>query len=90
MRNVIVYCLIVVCGILGLGSKFAVATPLPIVATTCEVTDVTSNSATLHGKITSSAGEQLVTVWFKYGTARDNYTRPYPSVIFFTERGEVG
>ena len=80
MRSVIGYCLIVLCVIFGLGSKFAFATPLPIVATTCEVTDVTSNSATSHGKITSSAGEQLVTVWFKYGTARDNYTSTSTSI----------
>ncbi len=80
MRSVIGYCLIVLCVILGLGSEFAFATPLPIVATTCEATDVTSNSATLHGKITSSAGEQLVTVWFKYGTARDNYTGTSTSI----------
>lgn len=80
MKRVIGYCLIALCVIFGLSSKFAFATPLPIVATTCEVTDVTSNSATSHGKITSSAGEQLVTVWFKYGTARDNYTSTSTSI----------
>ena len=75
MRRIIVCCLIVLCVILGLGSKFAVATPLPINATTCEATEVTSNSATLNGRITSYNEEPVsVTVWFKYGTDRDNYS----------------
>ena len=75
MRRVIGYCLIVLCVVLGLALKFAAATPVPIVATTCEATNITSNSATLSGKLSNYTAEAVsVTAWFKYGTARDNYS----------------
>lgn len=70
-----VYCLIIICSIFGLWINLAFATPLPVVATTCEATDVTSNSATLHGKVGNYTGDPVqLTIWFMYGTARDNYS----------------
>ncbi len=82
MRNIIGYCLILSCAILGLGLKFSAATPLPINTTTCEATKVTANSATLNGRISNYSGELVsVTSWFKYGTDRDNYSSISTSTI---------
>jgi hypothetical protein len=57
-----------------IGTELTVAAPLPVIATTCEVTDVTSTSAVLNGKVNSYMGTVSATVWFRYGTVRDDYT----------------
>ena len=91
MRNVIVYCLIVVCGILGLGSELAVgqatptvtvttpvSTPQPPTATTGEVWGSTvSGRATLRGAVNPNG--LPTTVWFEYGTSSGSYSNISPT-----------
>ena len=93
MKNtsfILVYCLIIVCGIFGLCVNLAFPTPLPVVATTCEATDVASNSATLHGKVSNYTGDPVqVTIWFMYGTARDNYSGTSTSVTQIVSGGST-
>lgn len=68
------YCLIIICGIFGLCSNLAFAAPPPYDAATCEATDVTSNSATLNGKVYNYFSESPMTAWFQYGTASGYYS----------------
>ncbi|HAB52209.1 MAG TPA: hypothetical protein DCE80_08590 [Ignavibacteriales bacterium] len=91
MRNVIVYCLIVVCGILGLGSGLVfgqgtptvtvtspVSTPQPPTATTEEVWGSTvSGRATLRGAVNPNG--LPTTVWFEYGTSNGSYSNISPT-----------
>ncbi|MCF6156263.1 MAG: hypothetical protein E3K36_13700 [Candidatus Brocadia sp.] len=78
MKNtsfILAYCFLIVCAIFGFCSNLTCAAPPPLVATTCEATDVTSSSSTLNGNVISYFFEPLtITVWFEYGTTRDNYS----------------
>ena len=81
MRNIFAYCLIVVCGILGLGSGLVfgqgtptvTVTPTPQAPTvvTGEATDI-AGSAVLHGTVNAHGFE--TTAWFEYGTVSSNYS----------------
>ncbi len=91
MRNVIGYCLIVVCGILGLGSGLVfgqgtptvtvtslVSTPQPPTSTTGEVWGSTvSGRATLRGAVNPNG--LTTTVWFEYGTSSGSYSNISPT-----------
>ena len=78
MRNVflgIIACFFIMCSTCSVCSNLAFAVPLPAVSITCEATDVTASSATLSGVVhyyAEPAG--TLTVWFEYGTTRDNYS----------------
>lgn len=81
MRNIFAYCLIVVCGILGLGSGLVfgqgtptvTVTPTPQAPTvvTGEATDI-AGSAVLHGTVNAHGFE--TNAWFEYGTVSSNYS----------------
>ncbi len=66
---------LIICSACSVCSNLAFAVPPPAVATTCEATDVTASSATLSGVVNYYAEPAgTLTVWFQYGTARDNYS----------------
>lgn len=75
MGNVIVYCLLGIYGIYGLCLNSIYAAPAAADAATCEVTDITSTSATLHGKAYDYFSDpSTLVVWFQYGTTSSLYS----------------
>lgn len=63
MKNIITYYLIFIFGILGLGSRAALALEVK----TGEATDITSNSAVVHGTISGVEMETIRFAGFNYG-----------------------
>ena len=90
MKNVIVYSLIVVCGILGfssstllwkgLGAAFGQVTPTPVATPTPQVPTVVTGDVSDTGGLSVilngivNAHGLLTTTWFEYGTVSSAYS----------------
>lgn len=85
MRSIlfrIEYCLLLGCVVFILGSNISSAMELE----TGEATDITSNSATLHGTVISGRAPNL---WFQYGTGSGSYTNSEVVHDWFPGKKEV-